>query len=465
MKPTLIRVHLVAAGLAAAAIAAGVGADAAPSTAGWAQFRGPGARGVAEGKGLPDRWSATENVAWKVDLPGRGWSSPIVAGNRVFLTTVVNQGVSEEPKKGLYFGGDRPEPPSTVHQWKVYCLALNSGKVLWQRTVHESKPGTPRHLKNSFASETPVTDGERVYAYFGNLGLFCFDLDGKALWSKRFAPVATRFGWGTAASPVLHRDRLYLINDNEQQSYLLALNKRTGEQAWRVEREEKSNWSTPFIWENGTRTEIVTPGTGKTRSYDLNGKLLWWLEGASAITIATPYAADGLLYVSSGYVGSPLRPLYAIRPGAAGDISLGREARSNQFVAWADWRGAPYNPSTLTYDGRTYVLHDRALLSAYRAKDGLPLFDKERIPNGTAYTASPWAHDGKIYCLSEDGVTHVFRAGDRFELLHTNKLADDDMCMATPAVAGNRLLIRTAARLYCIAPRQTAALPSPRPVP
>lgn len=424
---------------------------AAPREGNWPQFRGPGARGVAEHPGLPERWSATENVQWKAEIPGRGWSSPIVWGDRVFLTTVVNQGETEAPKKGLYLGGNRPTPPETVHLWKVYCLDLKSGRVRWERTVHQAKPGTPRHLKNSYASETPVTDGERVYASFGNLGLFCFDLDGKPLWSTRFEPHATRFGWGTAASPVLHRDRLYLLNDNEERSSLVALNKRTGAEIWRVERDEKSNWSTPYIWENEARTEIVTAGTGKVRSYDLNGKLLWSLAGMSDITIATPFSAEGLLFVSSGYVGSQLRPLYAIRPGAEGDISLGREERSNRFVAWCDWRGAPYNPSTLAYDGRLFVLFDRGLFSAYRAKDGTPLIDKERIPNGGSFTASPWAYHGKVFCLNEDGSTFVFRAGDRFELLGTNSLGEGEMCMATPAIAGDRLLIRTASRVYCIA--------------
>jgi outer membrane protein assembly factor BamB len=243
------------------------------------------------------------------------------------------------------------------------------------------------------------------------------------------------------------------VDDNEDKSSLVALNKRTGQQVWRVERDEKSNWSTPYIWENGRRTEIVTPGSGKVRSYDLNGKLLWWLEGMSSITIATPYAVDGLLYVSSGYVGSPLKPVYAIRPGAEGDISLKPDQRSNASIAWADWRAAPYNPSTLVYGGRLFVLYDFGLLGAFTAKEGRPLYERERIPNGRGFTASPWAYNGQVFCLNEDGNTFVFRAGDRFELLHTNTLADDDMCMATPAIAGDRLLIRTSARVYCIARR------------
>jgi len=194
----------------------------------WPQFRGPGSKGVATGDGLPDRWSATENVAWKTDLPGRGWSSPIVWGNRVFLTTVVNTGTSEEPKKGLYFGGNRPMPPESIHQWKVLCLDLESGRIMWERQIHEGQPQSAIHLKNSFASETPVTDGKHVFCYFGNIGIFCFDFDGNEVWRKKVEPRQTRFGWGTASSPVLHGDRLYVVNDNDDDSYLLSLEKQIG---------------------------------------------------------------------------------------------------------------------------------------------------------------------------------------------------------------------------------------------
>ena len=427
-----------------------LGGNALAAETNWPQFRGPGARGVADGASFPDRWSATENVAWKLDLPGRGWSSPIVWGGRVFLTTVVNRGETEPPKKGLYFGGNRPEAPTTTHEWWVYCLDLDSGKVRWKEKVHAGRPPSGIHLKNSFASETPVTDGERVYFYFGNVGIFAFDLDGKRVWSQPVEPHPTRFGWGTAASPVLHGDRIYVVNDNEEKSFLLALDKRTGKELWRVPRDEKSNWSTPFVWRNSKRTEIITPGTGKVRAYDLDGKELWSLRGMSGITIATPFAEGDLLYVTSGYVGSPLKPIYAIRPGASGDISLARSETANAHIAWCNWTAAPYNPSTLLYAGTLYVLLDRGMLSAHDAKTGKAFFDRERIPNGGAFTTSPWAANGKIFCLNEDGATFVFRAGEKFDLLHVNKLADDDMGMATPAIAGDKLLLRTAARIYCV---------------
>ncbi|MEE2937749.1 MAG: PQQ-binding-like beta-propeller repeat protein, partial [Planctomycetota bacterium] len=254
----------------------------------------------------------------------------------------------------------------------------------------------------------------------------------------------------TAASPVLHEDRLYVINDNDEDSYLQALDKKTGQEVWRTERDEKSNWATPYLWKNKFRTEIITPGTGRVRSYDLNGKELWSLEEMSSITIATPYQYDGLLYVSSGYVGDPSRPLYAIRPGAKGDISLQDEQTSNEWIAWSQPTGAPYNPSTITYDGIVYVLYDFGFMMAYKADDGSEVYSKKRIPKGRAFTASPWAYDGKIFCLNEDGLTIVIQAGDEFKVLETNTLAEDDMGMATPAIVGNRLLIRTSARIYCI---------------
>lgn len=424
----------------------------APATfadANWPQFRGADARGVSDGYPLPEEWSATKNVEWKTDIPGRGWSSPIVWDNKVFVTTVVNLAASEEPKKGLYFGGNR-DAPDSVHQWKVLCLDLESGELLWERQVHEGKPVHGIHVKNSFASETPVTDGEHLYALFGNIGLYCFDFDGELVWKRDIEPNAMRFGWGTAASPALHEDRIYVVNDNDENSYLLALDKKTGEEIWRVARDEKSNWAPPFVWHNGQRTEIVTPGTGKVRSYDLDGKELWSLEGMSSITIALPYEFAGMLYISSGYVGDKHRPLYVIRPGAMGDISLKEDETANQWVAWSHPQVAPYNPSTLVYERQLFVLYDRGKVSSYEATAGIPLYENERLPRTSGFSASPWAYNGKIFCLSEDGMTFVLEAGDEFNLIATNTLAEDDMGMATPAIAGDRLLIRTSARIYSI---------------
>jgi len=419
---------------------------AAEGPAAWPQFRGPGALGVAANDPrLPDTWGPDQNLVWRMPIPGLGWSSPIVWGQRVFVTTAVQEGETEAPRQGLYLGGERPVPQASC-RWLVLCLDAGSGKVLWTATAHEGVPGGARHLKNTYASETPVTDGERVYAYFGNTGLFTYDLDGKLLWSKRWDPMTTRGNWGTAASPVLHGDRLYIVNDNENQSWLVALDKRTGEQVWRVDRQEKSNWSTPYVWVNERRTEIITPGTGKTRSYDLEGKLLWELTGASGITIPSPFSAHGLLYVASGFLMGTRQPLWAIQPGASGDITPPAGETSTDAIAWWLPRGAAYNPSPLVYGDELYVLLDRGLLSCYDAKTGEPRYEQQKLPGSGAYTVSPWAYNGLVFCLSEDGGTRVVKAGKTFEPLQRNAL--DEMCMACPAMADGSLFLRTAVALY-----------------
>ena len=416
--------------------------------ANWPQFRGPRA-GVVEDKVLPDTWSTTEHVAWSVEIPGRGWSSPIIWGDRVFVTTAVAEGDAEMPKKGLYLGGNRDTPSDKMHRWKVCCIDWNSGKVLWEAVAHKGVPKYALHIKNTYASETPVTDGERVYAYFGNVGLFCYDFNGNPVWSKKWDAVKTRYNWGTAASPVLYQDRLYIINDNDQQSFLAALDAKTGEQVWQVDREEKTNWATPYIWENGQRTELITSGTGKVRSYDLNGKSLWELKGTTSIAIPTPFAAEGLLYVTGGYVGDSVRPLYAIRPGASGDISLKEDQSGNEFIAWCQKKAGPYNPTPIACQGYVYILYDRGLLSCYEAKTGKEVYSGVRIAAGASvFTASPWANNGRLFCLSEDGDTFVIQAGPEFKLLQCNKL--QEMCMATPAAVRGSLLIRTLSKLYRI---------------
>jgi outer membrane protein assembly factor BamB len=331
----------------------------------------------------------------------------------------------------------------------VVCYDLKDGREVWRRAAHRGAPPNPLHVKNTYASETPVTDGERVYAYFGNIGLFCYNLDGSLVWSTNWTSVKTRNGWGSAASPVVHEGRLFVVNDNEEKSYVTALDAKTGRQLWRQERQERSNWATPYVWKNEKRTELITPGTGKVRSYDLEGRLLWEFGGMSTIVIPTPFSKFGLLYVCSGYVGDKTRPVFAIRPGASGDISLKAGETNNAFIAWYLPSAAPYNPSPLIYGDQIYVLFDFGFLSAHDARTGRQVYEKQRIRmEATSFTASPWAANGRVYALSEDGDTFVFQAGPEFRLLHKNSL--DEMCMATPAIAGNRLLIRTMSQLYCI---------------
>jgi len=423
----------------------------AASPTNWGQFRGPGSRGVSEDDDrLPEKWSDTENVAWRVPLAGVAWSSPIVWGDRVFLTNVVSEGVVERPKPGLYFGGNRLEPSKDVHRWSVVCLDFASGNVFWEREVERSAPKAPRHLKNSYASETPVTDGERLYAHFGQIGTFCYGLDGELLWQRRTQPVQTRDAWGTASSPALHDGRLYIVNDSEDQSYLVALDKTNGNEIWRVERDEPSNWSSPYVWHNERGTEIVTTGRQKVRSYDLDGKLLWEISRMSSIVIPTPFSAHGLLYVASGYVGDETRPVFAVRPGASGDISLRDGSTSNASIAWSLPQGAPYNPSPLLYGDYYYTLYDRGFLTCHDARTGEEIYGKQRFRAGaSAFTASPWAYNGKLFCLSEEGDCFVLDAGPEYRLIRENSIGEQ--CMATPAIAQGSLIVRSAEAVYRIA--------------
>jgi outer membrane protein assembly factor BamB len=401
----------------------------------------------------PERWSATQNIAWKTEIAGLGWSSPIVWNGRVYLTTCINTSKDRRPRKGLYLedvDANKYPREKSVHQWKTLCLDLATGKIVWEQTASEGVPAKPHHIKNTLASETPTTDGERLYVLFGNLGLFCYSLDGRPLWTVPIPPRETRYGWGTSMSPVVYGDRVYYADDNEESASLVALDKRTGKEIWRVTRNEKTNYSTPFIWETPNRTELAISGINWATAYDLSGKELWRIKGKSILAIPTPFAHDGLLYVTSGHVVWGEHRIYAIRPGASGDISPVPDKPLDSHIAWFQKIG-PYHPTPLIVGDRLYMLFDRGFLMCFDAKTGTLVFDKQRLPKGNAFTSSPWSYAGKLFCVNEDGVTYVVDAGPKFKLLHTNSLAEDDMCMATPVIVGDKLLIRTAKRLYCVA--------------
>jgi outer membrane protein assembly factor BamB len=425
----------------------------------WPHFRGSRAGVAPDDVALPDRWSATENIVWKIDVPGRGWSSPVVWGNHVFVTAAVKISGTEAPLKpvpsyaGRSVGGPMSgrdlDSSTDPYRWVLYDIDVRSGAIRWQSTVHARVPVESKHQKNSYASETPATDGERVYVYSGNAGLFAFDMNGKPVWSRPMGPFKVRSGWGPASSPAVHKDRVYIVNDNDDQSFIAAYDARTGAEIWKVDRDEGSNWTTPFVWENATRTEIVTAGTDKVRSYDVSGKLLWTLAGMSTIQVPTPLAAHGLLYISSGYPGDPLRPVYAIRPGASGDISLKPDETSNASIAWSHPTLGAYNPSGLVHGDYYYTLIDRGLLICYDAKTGKEIYGRQRITaDAASFTASPWAYNGRIFAMSEDGDTYVLQAGPEFKVLAKNSL--NEMTLASPAIVNGSLIVRTASKLYRI---------------
>ena len=416
----------------------------------WPQFRGPTMNAaVAENPNLPEVWSQTENIEWSTEVPGLGWSSPVVWGDRVFLTAVTAVGEFELPKAGLYAPNGRPEPPQVDQNWRVYCLDLATGEIVWQRSVKSGVPDFPRHMKNTYATETPTTDGERVYVRFGDLGLYAFDMDGQEVWSVQVPFRRTRNDWGPASSPIVHGDLLIVLNDNEEESWIVALDKRTGEEVWRTARDEVSSWATPFVWEHEQRTEIVTSALNRIRSYDLDGNVLWEMNGQmSWACIATPFSSHGLVYVNSGYFGDQHRPAYAIRPGASGDISLSDGQTSNEYVAWYQPKAGNYNTSPLVYGDIYYSLLDRGFFESYDARTGEPVYGRRRVRVGASFSASPWAYNGKIFAASEQGDTYVIKAGPEFEVVGVNSL--DEMIMASPAIVGDRLLLRTQSKLYSI---------------
>lgn len=427
-----------------------VGGPALAQAENWPQFRGPGGAGTSEATNLPTTWSATTNIAWKVEIPGVAWSSPIVWGDRLFLTTAIGAGKPELPRKGLYLWGERPKPKNTVFRWEVLCFDKNSGKLLWRQQAHQGEPATAIHLKNSYASETPATDGQRLFAFFGAAGLYAYDLDGQLLWKKDLGAYSMRMGWGTASSPVVAEGRVFIQRDNQDDSFVVALDAKSGQELWRAKRAEKSSWSTPFYWKNNERAELVTNATQRVRSYDpATGKLLWELGGNSSIPVPTPIAGPDFVYVSSGYIMDRQRPLDAVRPGASGDITPKGEQTTSSGVAWSQPRGGPYMPTPIYCHDRIYVLYDGGFIACFDAKTGAAVYSKQRIaPAAGAFTASPWAYGGKIFCLSEDGDTFVVEAGTSFKLAGKNALGE--MCMATPALADGSLYIRGINHLFCV---------------
>ncbi|HLW75811.1 MAG TPA: PQQ-binding-like beta-propeller repeat protein [Bryobacteraceae bacterium] len=449
----------------------------------WPGFRGPLSNPAVSNSNLPEKWSAaghkTENIEWTADIPGLGWSSPIVAGNSVFITTVVTDGKAKQPQTGVDYSNqyvaelqqqgvkgqellDRLnardfELPSEVSlHYFLYSIDLETGKTNWKREFYAGHPPGGRHRKNSFCSETPVTDGKRVYVYITSLGLWAYDLAGNQVWKTPLENLPTILNFGTASSPTLLGNLVVIVNDNEKQEFIAAFDTDTGKQVWRTNRQihvkgsdRQTGWSTPYVWKNEKRTEIVTIGPGLAISYDPDGKELWRIAGMAAMPIPSPFAYDGLLYLNGG--SSAI--VAAIKPGATGDLTTPDGAKLNDFVAWLKPRAGTYLPTELGYQGGIYVLTNNGILTRFDAKTGDQTF-KARVGGGGDFSASPWGYNGKIFCLNEEGKTFVIRAadkgdkGDKYEELGSNDL--DEMTLATPALAGDRVILRTENHLYSI---------------
>jgi outer membrane protein assembly factor BamB len=425
----------------------------------WPQFRGPAGDGLTT-TNHPQTWSAGEHLAWKTKIPGLGWSQPIVWGDKLFVTTAAAEG-QQRPKAGDWspgdgigglsaFFGSLRKPPNVEYRWKVLCLNLADGKVIWERDARVGKPAIPIHARNSYATETPVTDGERVIASFGPAGVYCFDASGKLLWNKHLGTYPMQMDWGTGSSPVLHEELVFVQCDNDQQSFLVALDKRTGDEVWRAARDERSNWCTPYVWKNERRTELVTGGGGKMRAYEpATGKLLWEIAGSGRCA-PSPVGDQKLLYVDSADRLTGQRGiLAAIRPGAEGDISLDGDSASSEFVAWSVKLMGNRAASPLLIENCLYLLEQQSgIIRCLDAQTGKQHY-RQRLPGAAGMTASPWASGGKIFCLDQTGQTFALAVGPELKVLAKNKL-DDELFWSSPAIAGDALLLRGIDHLYCI---------------
>jgi outer membrane protein assembly factor BamB len=474
------RLFITIAALGVATLIAPTLVQTVAQAAQWPRFRGPDSNPVSENPNLPVSWSKTENVEWVADVPGVGWSSPVVWGKRVFITSATSDKPMKQPSLGVDFSNeylaelkkqglsaeeinkklyerDREMPDEIVISLMLHCYDLETGKPLWARQMYKGRPAGGRHSKNSFASETPATDGKRVYVYLTDYGLFAYDFAGKQSWARPLKSHATTRDWGTGASPALHNDRLFILNDNEEQSFVAAFDTRTGKELWRTPRTvqpaRKTGWSTPFVWENRERTELVTLGPAVAISYSLDGKELWRLNRMGGVAIQSPFAWNDMLFVTSGSGGDDTRPIVAIRAGASGDITLRDEETRNEHVVWYDRvAGGTYLPTPVIYKNALYVLNDKGILSRRNAETGERTYQSRVAPGASAFTASPWAYNGHVFAISEEGDTFVIEAADQYRLVRVNSL--DDFSMATPAIVGDRLLIRTQHRLYSIRNRK-----------
>lgn len=425
----------------------------------WTQFRGPDMTGIAHTI-HPDQWTETDQVAWSIDVPGEGWSCPVIWENRVFLTAAVpvTGEVNESPTQPEEYsggGGRRRDDLTAVRfRFQVICVDAKTGVEIWRQTAREGRPGIPRHSSNTYATETPVTDGKLVIASFGMNGLYCFDLTGELQWEKDLGSYKMRAGWGTSSSPVLFDGKLFLQVDNEQQSFITALDAKTGQEVWRVNRDERSQYSTPIIWRNGLRNELIAGGM-IYRSYDpQTGKLLWQVDMEKGRSSATPLAVGDRLYVGTefrnrGGADDGGGFLFAIKPGGSGDITPPDGAESSEFVDWKLERSGIEMASPVLCDGHLYLLERRSgTLHCIDAESGEVAY-RTRLPGARAFWASPWTQGDKVFCVDTSGTTYVVTGGREFRLIGRNVI--DEQTWATAAIADDALYFRTIDHLYCIA--------------
>jgi len=405
-----------------------------------------------------------ENVRWKTPIPGLAHSSPIVWGDRLFVTTAVSSEANPYLRVGLY--GESPDHPEDfVHEFQLYCLDKNTGKILWSRTAYKGKPKVKRHIKSTHANATPATDGKHVVAFFGSEGLYCYDMDGQLVWKRDLGLLdagprdAPKLQWSSASSPVIFQNMVIVQCDARNQAFVAAIKLSDGKELWRAARHDAPTWSTPTVHVSEARSQVIVNGYNNITGYDVTtGKQLWVLGGGGDVPVPTPVTANGLIYITSAHGGRA--PIYAIKANASGDISLSGNATSNESIAWSYARRGNYMQTPLVYRGLLYCCRDNGAMSCLDASTGRIFYRKRLGTGSTGYTASPVAADGKVYFTSEEGDIHTLQAGPEHRLLATNSMGE--ICMATPAISEGMIFVRSQHHVFGIG-GGSARLDSDRP--
>ncbi len=429
-----------------------------PSDNNWPQFRGASAKGVASGASTAELWDVekSQNVRWKTPIPGLGHSSPVVWGDRIFLTSAVSGIKNPVLKVGLY-GESPPSNDDDKQRWVVLCIEKNTGKVLWEKIAASGVPKVKRHPKGTHANPSIATDGQHVVAFFGSEGLYCYDPTGKLLWKKDLGVLnpgpfdAPELMWGFASSPIIHDGMVIVQCDVFKDPFLAAIDIRNGKEIWRTKRDDVCTWSTPTVDTTNGRNQVIVNGWKHIGGYDLKtGKELWRLTGGGDIPVPAPVVGNGLIYVTNAH--GRMAPVYAIKCSAVGDISLAGEETSNANVAWFARRDGAYMATPLVYGAQLYIMRINGILICYEAATGKKLYEQRLAGGTTGFSASPVASDGKVYISSEDGDIFVIKAGSEYKLLAKNSMGD--ITMATPAISQGVLYFRTRAHLIAISDSQ-----------
>ncbi|MFC1553679.1 PQQ-binding-like beta-propeller repeat protein [candidate division KSB1 bacterium] len=413
----------------------------------WPSYRGNNANGLSLNSNTPTAWDMenSTNIKWKAEIPGLAHSSPIMWDDHIFITTAVGENEDPDLKVGLY-GNIDPVEDEGVHEWKLYCINKNTGDIIWEQTAHKGVPAVKRHPKSTHANSTPVTDGEYVVAFFGSEGLFCYDMSGKLIWEKDFGLLESSYfvvptaEWGFASSPIIHKGTVIVQCDVLENSFLAALDIKTGNEIWRTPREDVPTWSTPNVFSQGGKTQVVVNGFKHIGGYDFKtGAEIWRLTGGGDIPVPTPQIAHNMIFINNAH--GRMQPIYAIKTTAAGDISLEGDNTTNDHIVWSVMRGGAYMVTSIIYGDYYYNCRNNGYVSCFNALTGEKMYEERIGKAGSGFSASPVASNGKLYFTSEQGEVIIIQPGPEFKIIAENSM--NDICMATPAISGNVLYFRT----------------------